>query len=145
MRHKKLIKYYFIIIFIIIFLFLVSTRNNTLKENVDLKNSIINTLNSSTEIDISKLYNNDWDKLYILPPYSNINDTLSNYKISKKTKFNSNIEISDSMNLLLFIESNEIVSFLELPRDMGFLDLTSPIELNKIDTKFKIDKNTIIY
>lgn len=145
MRHKKLIKYSFIIIFIIIFLFLVSTRNNTLKENVDLKNSIINTLNNSTEIDISKLYNNDWDKLYILPPYSNITDTLSNYKISKKTKFNSNIEISDSMNLLLFIESNEIVSFLELPRDMGFLDLTSPIELNKIDTKFKIDKNTIIY
>lgn len=143
MIDKKSINYFYLIIFLGIFLFYI--KNNTLKENIVLKNSVMDILNSSTEIDFSKIYGHFWDKLYIIPPYSDMNDILSKYKLSKKTKLNSNIDICDSINLLLFVESNKIVSFLELPREIGFSYLTSPIELDKIDTKFKIDKNTIAY
>lgn len=144
-------KKYFAIGFII-FLILGSTIllgiNNSyvMKEDVDLRNLIIETVQRSNEIDFSKLTNFRWDDMYIFTPYSKPKDILQENNISTyNPKFN--IEINDTINMIGFVKSGKLIKFVELPRIYGGIDLTSPIKFSKEDAKFNIlqDKEGILF
>lgn len=145
-------KKYFTIGFIIILLLLSSTVllgiNNSyvIKEDVALRNLIIETVQRSNEIDITELTNFEWDTMYIFTPYTNPKDILEEENITAyHSKFN--IEINDTINMIGFVKANKLVEFVELPRIYGGMDLASPIKFNKEETKFNIlqDKEGILF
>lgn len=135
-------KKYFAIGFVILLLLLSSTVlgiNNSyvVKEDVDLRNLIIETIQRSNEIDFTELTNFEWDTMYIFTPYTNPKDILEKDSITAyHSKFN--IEINDTINMIGFVKSNKLVQFVELPRIYGEMDLTNPIKFNKEETKFNI-------
>lgn len=145
-------KKYFTIGFIIILLLLSSTVllgiNNSyvVKEDVALRNLIIETVQRSNEIDFTELTNFEWDTMYIFTPYTNPKDILEEDNITAyHSKFN--IEINDTINMIGFVKANKLVQFVELPRIYGGMDLTNPIKFSKEESKFNIlqDKEGILF
>jgi len=142
-------KKYTIIGFILLFLcslfFLGVNKSSKIKEDVALKNAIIETVEKSIEIDFVKITNFEWDEMYIFTPYSIPNNILTKDGIStSNSKFN--IEYLDSINMIGFVKSNQLVAFIELPRNYCEVDLTNYI-FSKEETKFNIsqDKKTILF
>ena len=63
-----------------------------IKEDIDLKNEIIETVEKSDEIDINQITNFEWDKMYIFTPYSNPKDILRADRISTRNSLYISIE-----------------------------------------------------
>lgn len=121
-------------------------KSNIIKEDVPLKNVIVETVEKSNEIDFAKITNFEWDTMYVFTPYSNPKEILKKDGIST---YNSNfsIEVIDTINMIGFIKSNKLVAFVELPRKYGGVDLTNFIKFSKEESKFSIllDEKTIIF
>lgn len=140
---KKYVVIGFILLFLCSLVFWGINKSNKTKEDVALKNVIIETVEKSNEIDFAKITNFEWDKMYIFTPYSIPKDILNNDGIStRNSKFN--IEVLDSINMIGFVKSDKLVAFVELPRNYGGVDLTNYIKFSKEETKFNIsqDKKT---
>lgn len=143
---KKYVVIGFILLFLCSLVFWGINKSNKTKEDVALKNVIIETVKKSNEIDFAKITNFEWDKMYIFTPYSIPKDILNNDGIStRNSKFN--IEVLDSINMIGFVKSDKLVAFVELPRNYGGVDLTNYIKFSKEETKFNIsqDKKNILF
>lgn len=143
---KKYVVIGFILLFLCSLVFWGINKSNKIKEDVALKNVIIETVEKSNEINFAKITNFEWDKMYIFTPYSIPKDILNNDGISpRNSKFN--IEVLDSINMIGFVKSDKLVAFVELPRNYGGVDLTNYIKFSKEETKFNIsqDKKTILF
>jgi beta-lactamase regulating signal transducer with metallopeptidase domain len=120
-------------------------NNKNLKEDTALRNTIIETLKKSNGIDFAQIGSFDWETMYIFTPYSNPKSLLMEEGV---TTYNSrfSIELNDSINMLAFVKSDKLVSFIELPRKYGNVHLTSPMKFSKGKSKFNISKenNSII-
>ena len=126
--------------------FLSGCKSSKIKEDVALKNIIIETVQKSKEIDFTKITNFEWDKMYVFTPYSMPKDILNKDGISiSNSEFN--IEILDTINMIGFVKSDKLVAFVELPRNYGGVDLTNYIKFSKEETKFNIskDKRAILF
>lgn len=135
----------YIITALILIIFIVLYNLNKLtyiNEDVNLRNQIIETVKHSESIDFPKIANFEWDTMYIFTPYSKPEDILN---VDGVKNYNSNfrIEFLDSINMIAFVKSNKLVSYVELPRNYG--DITSHIKFNKTETKFYIKDKTIIF
>lgn len=143
-------KKYFAIGFIIVLLgsivLLGINKSKVIKEDVALRNVIIETVQKSNEIDFAKITSFEWDTVYVFTPYLHPKDILKEEGIST---YNSDfkIEYLDSINMIGFVKSNKLVEFVELPRIYGEFDLTNVIKFSKEETKFNIlqDKEGIIF
>ncbi len=113
---------------------------NKIKEDVALKNAIIETVEKSNEIDFNQITNFEWDKMYIFTPYSNPIDILREDGISTRNS-QFNIEYLDTINMIGFIKSDKLVAFVELPINYMEVDLTNPTAFSKEESKFKISKD----
>lgn len=126
--------------------FLDGCKSSEIKEDVALKNIIIETVQKSKEIDFTKITNFEWDKMYVFTPYSMPKAILNKDGISiSNSEFN--IEILDTINMIGFVKSDKLVAFVELPRNYGGVDLTNYIKFRKEETKFNIsqDKRAILF
>lgn len=143
---KKYVAIGFILILLGIILLLWGNKSNEIKEDVALKNIIIETVKKSNKIDFDKITNFEWDAMYVFTPYSNPKDILKEDNISTYTS-SFIIERSDTINMIGFVNSNKLVEFVDLPRIYGEADLTNVIKFNKEETKFSIlqDKKTILF
>ena len=123
-----------------------SNETKETKEDVALKNVIIEIVQTSNEIDLAKATNFDWDTMYVFTPYSNPIDILIKDGIST---YNSrfSIEVLDTINMIGFIKSNKLVAFVELPRSSVEVDLRTPSKFTKNEAYFNVlkDKKTIIF
>ena len=121
-------------------------KSKVIKEDIALKNVIVETVQKSNVIDFAKITNFEWDTMYVFTPYSNPKDILEKDNIST---YNSSfiIEHSDTINMIGFVKSNKLVGFVELPQIYGGVDLTNVIKFSKEETKFSIlqDKKTILF
>lgn len=142
---KKYVVIGFILIFLVSILLGIN-KSNEIKEDVALKNIIIETVQKSNVIDFDKITNFEWDTMYVFTPYSNPKYILEKDNIST---YNSSfiIEHSDTINMIGFVKSNKLVGFVELPLIYGEVDLSNVIKLSKEETKFSIleDKKTILF
>lgn len=134
-------KKYFAIGFIIVLLgsivLLGINKSKVIKEDVALRNVIIETVQKSNEIDFAKITNFEWDTMYVFTPYLHPKDILKEEGIST---YNSdfNIEYLDSINMIGFVKSDKLARFIELPRISGEFDLTNAIKFSKEEAKFSI-------
>ena len=91
----------FMLLFLCSLVFIGVNLSGKIKEDVDLKNEIIETVEKSDEIDFNQITNFEWDKMYIFTPYSNPKDILREDGISTRNS-QFNIEYLDTINTVSY-------------------------------------------
>lgn len=116
---------------------------NTIDEDLGLKDKIKKQYMDSTNetiIDFNKLTNGNWDKMYVITPYTDYINYCRKQNIDGAKKVSTTIETNDSINLILFVSENDIVSYINLSREYGDF-FGSKIEISKNKAKYKLNKN----
>ncbi|ETI70509.1 hypothetical protein [Neobacillus vireti] len=112
-------KFVFLISFSLIFL--ASCSQVIAMHNKGLEKSISSALekNSVTEIDLNSLTGFDWDKAYLITPYTD-QETI-NKQLGVKFKDPTNMAYRDDIYLLVFLVKNEVVQYVKIPTKFGSL------------------------
>ncbi|WP_260858201.1 hypothetical protein [Fictibacillus phosphorivorans] len=98
----------------LIFLLLTGCRRVT--HNTDLEKSIRSIVKdkNKVEINIKSLTNFDWDKGYLFPPYTAEESMEKQMGVNFKDR--SNIYSRDDIYLLVFLNNDEVVQYVEINR-----------------------------
>jgi hypothetical protein len=133
---------YFILIVLGIFLLSYGLR---IRNSSRLKNKVINTIKQSETINFSEVTDFDWDKLYIIQPYSDVNTLLKKDRINSPNKDYA-IKLSDSIYMIAFIDENKLIQFIDLPMEYITLikNMDNPIKFGRNDSKFSISEKRIV-
>jgi hypothetical protein len=133
---------YFILIVLGIFLLSYGLR---IRNSSRLKNKVINTIKQSETINFSEVTDFDWDKLYIIQPYSDVNTLLKKDGINGLNKDYA-IKLSDSIYMIAFINDNKLIQFIDLPIEYITLikNMDNPIKFGRSDSKFSITEKRIV-
>jgi hypothetical protein len=109
--------------------------------NKVLEKSISSALEKESvkEIDLDPLTDFDWDKAYIFTPYTT-QETI-NKQLGVKIKDPSNIDYRDDINLVVFLEKNKVVQYIEIPRKYGDLLNENKDGITPSDAILKIKKH----
>ncbi|AZI24007.1 hypothetical protein EA772_01105 [Pedobacter sp. G11] len=95
--------------------------------------------NIGGKIELGKLINFKWDKLLILPPYTNISRVEKAHHISLNPIKHSRIDIREDINQIVFFEENKIIKMIEFPRSSGDFENAHQSELfTRANANFKI-------
>jgi hypothetical protein len=110
-----------IIVLLIKFIFAAPKK---LGENSNLKIKITETVlksnkDNSTKLEFDKITDFKWNKLYIITPYVNQKDFCKKNGIEGVDSIETSMEIRDDINLLLFVLDNELVSYVNFPRNQA--------------------------
>lgn len=89
------------------------TRNTELESDIKSLISLVSD-NSDSEINIKDFINFDWDKAFLIEPYTSEEEIEK--QIGVYFKDNSNIGSSDDIYLLIFLKDNNVVQYAELSR-----------------------------
>lgn len=122
-----------ILLTVLYFTTIVTKRDITMKEDLHLKSKIIACVeefkkdHQANSLTMASLTDFDWDTLYVISPYSNVEIFIEANGLIAKEKINSSIEVNDGINLLLFVKNGEIISYVEHNRASG--DFTYSNEL----------------
>ena len=115
-------------------------NSHKVKEDFELKNEVIKVVQSSKEIDFSKVTNFEWDEIYLFTPYTDSKEILKKDGV-KRYNSKLNMEYNDGINIIAFVNSKKIITYIELNRsDFDF----EPIENSKISKDksiFEIDND----
>ena len=91
-----------------------------------------------TSIDLMQAVPITWDKLCILGPYSGDEEAERTLGFKWPAERRTSIENNDGIALLLFVQNNSVVEYIEHPRDQGdFAPLASQC-FKSSNAKFKI-------
>jgi hypothetical protein len=133
---------YFILIVLGIFLLSYGLR---IRNSSRLKNKVINTIKQSETINFSEVTDFDWDKLYIIQPYSDVNTLLKKDGINSPNKDYA-IKLSDSIYMIAFIDDNKLIQYIDLPMEYITLikNMDNPIKFGRNDSKFSISEKRIV-
>ena len=115
-------------------------NSHKVKEDFELKNKVIKVVQSSKEIDFSKVTNFEWDEIYLFTPYTDSKEILKKDGV-KRYNSKLNMEYNDGINIIAFVNSKKIITYIEINRsDFDF----EPIENSKISKDksiFEIDND----
>ena len=115
-------------------------NSHKVKEDIELKNEVIKVVQSSKEIDFSKVTNFEWDEIYLFTPYTDSKEILKKDGV-KRYNSKLNMEYNDGINIIAFVNSKKIITYIEINRsDFDF----EPIENSKISKDksiFEIDND----
>ena len=115
-------------------------NSHKVKEDIELKNEVIKVVQSSKEIDFSKVTNFEWDEIYLFTPYTDSKEILKKDGV-KRYNSKLNMEYNDGINISAFVNSKKIITYIEINRsDFDF----EPIENSKISKDksiFEIDND----
>ncbi|SFL90669.1 hypothetical protein SAMN04487943_10535 [Gracilibacillus orientalis] len=105
-----------IFVFVLLLLLLVWCSQRDVQQNTDLEESIYSVVGdkNKSEISIKTLTSFDWDKALLFTPYStqeNIEEQLG-----ADFKDPSNIDIRDDIYLLVFLNKDKVVQYVEIAR-----------------------------
>ncbi|MFA9421929.1 MAG: hypothetical protein ACERLG_00005 [Sedimentibacter sp.] len=94
-------------------------------ENNNLKSKLETIAESKKEndekiiIEFKEIVTFDWDRLYILTPYASPEEYAKEQNIEGINLINTDIDINDGNNLLIFVLDKKIVSYVNYPRSKG--------------------------
>jgi hypothetical protein len=113
---------------------------NKVWEDTALRDMIVESVETSSEIDFSKITDFEWDRMYIFHPYALVDRVFEEEGI-KIPNNNFNVEYFDTINMLAFVKGDRLVTFVELPRDICRAQFDKDImRFNKEEAKFHILK-----
>jgi hypothetical protein len=138
---KRYISYFILIVLGIFLLFYGFKIRNSSK----LENKVINTVKQSETINFSEITDFDWDKLYIIQPYSDVNTLLKKDGIISPNKDYA-IKLSDSIYMIAFIDGNKLIQYIDLPIEyITFTkNMDSLIKFDRTDSKFNISEKRVV-
>lgn len=113
-------------------LFACSTKFNRFDDS-ELKNFLVE---DGQYFDFSFINMFDWDKVYIIPPYTS-RQTISD-NIGIQFNLPTTIQSSDTVNLLIFINKNKVVKYDEVPRYIVDFDVSDTTLITPENSKVKI-------
>lgn len=113
-------------------LFACSTKFNRFDDS-ELKNFLVE---DGQYFNFSFINLFDWDKVYIIPPYTS-RQTISD-KIGIQFNLPTTIQSSDTVNLLIFINKNKVVKYDEVPRYIVDFDVSDTTLITPENSKVKI-------
>ena len=96
-----------------------------------------------TKIDLTSIDKLDYDKLLILEPYSNIEKTQTELNVDLSNINGNQIDLSDRINLLVFLKNNKSIKISELNRKNGDFE-DYKVFINRENALFEKNKNGII-
>ncbi|MBH0168815.1 hypothetical protein [Fictibacillus sp. 18YEL24] len=101
---------------ILILTFLLLTGCSRVTHNTDLEKSIQSIVKdkNKVEINIKSLTNFEWDKGYLFPPYTAEESMEKQMGVNFKDR--SNIYSRDDIYLLVFLNNDEVVQYVEINR-----------------------------
>ncbi|MEH7098427.1 hypothetical protein [Neobacillus vireti] len=130
------------IVFLICFalIFLASCSQAAGIHNKGLEKSIRSSLEkkSVTEIDIKSFTDFDWDKAYLITPYTD-RETIKKY-LGIKFRDPTNIANRDDIYLLVFLAKNKVVQYVKIPTKYGSLMHENKDGLTPSNAIIKIQK-----
>lgn len=80
-------------------------------------------------VDFSMFFSTDWDTVWIIHPYTpleKINET-----IGTKFKYDTAIEYSDAINLVIAMKEDEVVSYAEISRIIYDFNTVETVKITK--------------
>ena len=103
-----------VILFILLSLFLVGCNN--VQHNTDLAKSIYSIVEdeNNSEINLTSLTTFDWEKAYLITPYST--QTGINEQLGVNFRDPSGINLRDDIYLLIFMNEEKVVQYVEVER-----------------------------
>ena len=95
---------------------LVGCSQSNVQHNKDIENSIYTMVEdkNKSEIDINSLTTFDWDKAYLFTPYST--QEAIEEELGTDFKDPSNISTRDDIYLLVFLDGDKVVQYVEMER-----------------------------
>ena len=111
----------FVFLIFISLIFLTSCSQEVSMHNKGLEKSLSSALEkkSDPEIDLNSLTDFDWDKAYRITPYTD--QEAINKQLGVKFKDPTNMVYRDDIYLLVFLDKNKVVQYVEIPTKYGQL------------------------
>lgn len=130
-----------IVFMLISLIFLASCSQVVSMHNKGLEKSISSALEkkSVTEIDFNSLTDFDWDKAYLITPYTD-QETI-NKQLGVKFKDPTNMVHRDDIYLLVFLNKNKVVQYVKIPTKYGQLMHGNKDGFTPSNAIIKIQKN----
>lgn len=123
---------------IIIFLFL-SCSNEAKKIDIELID-----LHAESEFSLDTFNSSDWDSLYILKPYQQIDTNRYNISESVLNRLKNNAMI-DTYCSLLFFKGNQLVNYSFIPRSVADFSKIEGKTTFPSNQKFKLNDERIVF
>jgi hypothetical protein len=141
MIKKYTISFTLIVLAVLVGIYVFKMRTNSAK----LEDKVINTIKKSETIDFSEILDFEWDKLFIIEPYSDVNLLFNKEGISSPNKDYA-IKSYDSIYMLAFIYENQLIQYIDLPTQyIAFVEkMNNPIKFNNEDSEFNISKENVM-
>lgn len=124
MKVKVVVRILLIIFFIYIGHGIFVEKPRSIPENTNLNSQIqrkIMSVKDSAEkiIDFDNILKVEWDEMYIIIPYTNLDDFENSTNVKGLIGIKTKIESDDSTNLIIFTKEKQIVSYINYPRKDG--------------------------
>ncbi|MEG2892980.1 MAG: hypothetical protein RR840_06400 [Clostridium sp.] len=111
----------------------------TFPEDLKTKELIQKTIEKNTIINFTSTLNFKFDNMIIIKPYTDLDNYLKTTDIIPK-KLNTNIHTADDIHLILFIKDQEIISYINYPRNSGDFPMVNNTIYPYNQTDFTITK-----
>ena len=115
-------------------------NSHKVKEDFELKNKVIKVVQSSKEIDFSKVTNFEWDEIYLFTPYTDSKEILKKDGV-KRYNSKLNMEYNDGINIIAFVNSKKIITYIEINRSDFDFEPPPPSKISKDKSIFEIDND----
>ena len=112
---------------------------NKVKEDLKLRDKLIGVVKVSEQIEISKVTDFDWDKLYVFTPHAEASKVLRSDNITN-SNFTYNIEHDDTINMIAFIKDNKLVSYRNISRSDFEFEYMEGYKVSKDKAIFDVEK-----
>lgn len=105
-----------ITVFILLLFLLVGCSQSNVQHNKDLEDSIYSIVDdkNKSEISMKSLTTFDWDKAFLFTPYST--QEAIEEELGTDFKDPSNISMRDDIYLLVFLDGDKVVQYVEIER-----------------------------
>lgn len=129
---------------VLMFFFLIilaSCSQSTGIHNKELEKSISSAMEKEgvEKIDVNSLTDFNWEKAYIFTPYTT-QETISE-QLGVNYKDPSNLYYRDDINLIVFLDNNKVVQYVEITRKFGDLLIETDDGFTPLDATLKIKNN----
>jgi uncharacterized protein YxeA len=129
-----------IIVFILLLFLLVGCSQSNVQHNIDLEDSIYSIVEDTnkSEISIKSLTTFEWDKAFLFAPYS----TQEGIEEQLGTDFEdpSNINMRDDIYLLVFLNGDKVVQYIEIERQGSDFSIGEKGHLTPSDDVISIER-----
>jgi hypothetical protein len=113
--------------------------SSSVNQDISLRDTLKNYVSKNNTIKLQNITNFEWDTAYIFTPYSNPKQKLEDDDVNWE-RINDSIIFRDDIDLIVFVHDNNIVSYINYPRNYGDFNINTTTKFNQKTAIFNISK-----